>query len=165
MNTNINLIDFVDEYDNIIGRSSLEEIKKEKKIYRLIAVFVFNKKKELFLQIRNSSKSSYPNYYESSVGGHVESGESYEEAAMREMNEELGINEILKFICKKKIYYGDFSRFVSLFSCVTKKQISISKKEISRGNFYKISKIKEMIKKGNLFTPVFLELFKEILNA
>ncbi len=155
----------VDNNDNIIGIFSKDKIKKENLIYRLIVVFVFNTKKELFVQLRSSSKDRYPGYYESSVGGHVEIGETYEEAAKREMSEELGISEELKFICKNKVTYENHTRFVSLFKCVTKKEIKISKEEVESGKFYNLKEIQKMIDNNDLFTPVFLEMFKFIQDG
>ncbi len=158
-------IEVVDVNDNIIGIFPENKIKKCKMIYRLIVVFVFNNKGDLFLQLRSHSKERYPDYYESSVGGHVEIGEGYKEAAKREMMEELGILEELDFICKKKVTYEDHTRFVSLFKCMTSKEINISKDEVDNGRFFKLTEINEMIKNNARFTPVFLEMFKIIYGA
>ena len=64
---------------------------------------MFNKHGDLLLQKRSSLKDQHPGVWDSSVSGHLDSGESYEAAAIRELSEEMGISaefapeEILKF--------------------------------------------------------------------
>jgi 8-oxo-dGTP pyrophosphatase MutT (NUDIX family) len=43
------------------------------------------------MQKRSKTKDMYPGYWVFSVGGHVDSGDTYERAAKRELMEELGI--------------------------------------------------------------------------
>lgn len=60
-----------------------------------------NDKKELLLQKRSATKKSHPNCWDISGAGHIRTGESVTEGAIRELKEELGIkaNESdLKFI-------------------------------------------------------------------
>mgnify|MGYP005640022341 FL=1 len=96
------------------------------------------------------------------MGGHVEVGESYIDAAKREMMEELGILEELDFICKKKIIYENHPRFVSLFKCITSKNMNLSSEELDGGQFCTVQEINKMIRQNITFTPVFLELFKSL---
>lgn len=57
------------------------------------SVFVFNEKGEILLQKRSINILS-PGLLDKSVGGHVDAGETNEEAAIREMSEELGVVDI-----------------------------------------------------------------------
>lgn len=51
------LFDVVDEVDHVVGQATRGEVHKDKKfIHRSISIAVFNKKGELFLQKRTSSK-------------------------------------------------------------------------------------------------------------
>jgi len=52
---------------------------------------VFNKQGDLLLQKRSMSKDIGPGKWDTSVGGHVNPGEDVYSAAVREMDEELGI--------------------------------------------------------------------------
>ena len=55
----------------------------------------------MFLQRRSSEVETYPNTWDQSAGGHVDEGETYEEAAKRELKEELGIDNVgLKKVTK-----------------------------------------------------------------
>ena len=45
----------------------------------------------ILLQRRSMAKDLFPGWWDISVGGHVDAGESYDEAVVRELREELGI--------------------------------------------------------------------------
>jgi len=93
------LIDRVDINDQIIGVTNRVEAHKNGYIHRVSAVFVFNRDNKLLVQLRKKD-----GLFDHSVGGHVNKGESYDDAAARESKEELGIARKLK---KVGIFYGD----------------------------------------------------------
>lgn len=87
------LLDLVDADDNVIGVKSRDEIYAEHlKNFRVINVFLVNSKGEIWIPRRTATKKLYPLCLDMSVGGHVQSGESYDEAFHRETFEELNIN-------------------------------------------------------------------------
>lgn len=49
---------------------------------------------------RSEMHPRFPGYYDVMVGGAVDAGESYEEAAARELSEELGVRVPVRFIFK-----------------------------------------------------------------
>jgi isopentenyldiphosphate isomerase len=86
-------LDLVDEHDNVIGNKKRSEIYAEKlSNYRVINAFVMNSKGELWIPRRTANKKLYPLSLDISVGGHVATGENYEDALRREAYEELNIN-------------------------------------------------------------------------
>ena len=58
---------------------------------QVIHITIFNKKGEMLIQQRQSTKKLYPNLWDLSVGGSVISGETPCDGAERELFEELGI--------------------------------------------------------------------------
>ena len=60
--------------------------------HQTIHVWFINSKNEVLLQCRAESKINYPNMWDISVAGHVSSGESPDQAALREINEEIGVD-------------------------------------------------------------------------
>lgn len=70
-------------------------------VYRLI-----DGKAELLLQKRSDTKDSFPGCYDTSSAGHLDPGENFTTAAIRELNEELGIQvtaKELQYINRKEI--------------------------------------------------------------
>ena len=91
MSVSHELLDVVDENDNIIAVRTRGEIHAECLMHRAVHILVFNSAGELFLQKRSLSKDEQPGKWDSSAAGHVDSGESYDDCARREIAEELGI--------------------------------------------------------------------------
>lgn len=85
------LLDVVDENNNLTGIQENKDIIHEKGLlHREIAVFIQNEKGEFLIQKRSANKKQAPNKW-CLTTGHVELGEEYDEAAIREAKEELGI--------------------------------------------------------------------------
>ena len=85
------IFDVVDASDQVIGTATRAEVHTQKLTHRAVHVFVFNKRGDLLLQKRSLLKDMCPGLWDSSVSGHLDSGESYENAARRELGEEMGI--------------------------------------------------------------------------
>jgi len=85
------IFDVVDENDEVTGTATRAEVHANRLVHRAVHVFVFNKRGDLLLQKRSMLKDLCPGLWDSSVSGHLDSGESYEAAAMRELGEEMGI--------------------------------------------------------------------------
>jgi isopentenyldiphosphate isomerase len=81
----------VDEDDNVIGKVSRKEAHSDPtKIHRVVHVIVLNSRNELVLEKRSQNVDMYKGCW-IDVAGHVQYGESYEEAAKREIKEEIGV--------------------------------------------------------------------------
>lgn len=64
----------------------------EKGLIHLAAqVWILNSQGQLLLQKRSANKRAYPNLWDISAAGHVSSGETSVEGAMKEVREELGL--------------------------------------------------------------------------
>ena len=70
-------------------------------LHRTVHVWFVNSKKEFLLQKRANSEHAYSNCWDISAAGHINSGETSLQAAIRETKEELGINlpdSVFKFL-------------------------------------------------------------------
>lgn len=88
-------LDLVNEKDEVIGKEDRDIIyKKNYRNFRVINIMIFTSDNKIIVPKRSSNRRVFPNCYDCSVGGHVSSGETYEEAAYRELEEELGIENV-----------------------------------------------------------------------
>lgn len=85
------LLEHVDDEDRAIGPIPRGRAHKEGLRHRAVHVVVHNCHGRILLQRRAAGKD-YPGMWDTSVGGHVGAGESYQEAALRECKEEIGIH-------------------------------------------------------------------------
>lgn len=106
MNTFIEdeLLDIVDEHDQVVGQKHRSQVYQEKlPNFRVVNAFLVNDKNEVWIPRRTATKKLFPLCLDTSVGGHVSAGESYDQAFERELHEELNmeIAEIThRFIAK-----------------------------------------------------------------
>lgn len=92
------LFDVVNDADVVVGQASRGDVHAQGLIHRAVHLLVQNKHGDVLLQKRSPWKDRQPSVWDSSAAGHVDSGESYEQAAVRELKEELGIQAELSLI-------------------------------------------------------------------
>ena len=87
------LIDVLNERGDKTGITMPREIiHKDGLWHASVQIWVYSpKRREVLLQKRSLEKKSYPGRFDISAAGHVDAGESVENAALREFHEELGI--------------------------------------------------------------------------
>ena len=86
------IFDIVDVADKVIGRASREEVHRQGFLHRSTHLLVFDDKGRVLLQKRSIEKDTFPGKWDSSVSGHVDSGEHYDECIVREAKEEIGLD-------------------------------------------------------------------------
>lgn len=90
------LLDIVNEHDQVIGQQLRSEIYRHQNVhFRVVNAFIQNDKGQLWIPRRSHTKRIFPLCLDSSMGGHVGAGESYQEAFARELMEELRIDAAL----------------------------------------------------------------------
>jgi len=85
------LLDVVDEAGNPIAAASREEIHKKGLLHREIHIWLFTSNGEIIFQHRSKNKDACPDMLDASVGGHVDPGMDFESTALKELEEETGI--------------------------------------------------------------------------
>ncbi len=87
------ILDLVNENDEIIGSMPRSEVYAQNlHNFRVINCFIKNSEGRLWTPRRQAHKRLFPNALDMSCGGHVSSGETYDEAFAKEMSEELNID-------------------------------------------------------------------------
>lgn len=85
-----NLLNIVNEDDEVIGQEERAVIHRDGRLHREVHVYFITPDGGLILQHRAKDKDMYPDMLDATVGGHVEIGQSYTEAAIAEASEETG---------------------------------------------------------------------------
>lgn len=160
--------DIVNEKDEVIGIISEKDQDKVKpNQLRFINIIIQNDKGEILVPKRTADKRLFPNCYDFSVGGHVNSEETYEQAAYRELEEELGIKNV---ILKKEAYFSPYSSnsntFQTLYTLKYNKEITkTDKNEIDKIFYMTIEKIQKlMIEKPEMFKTDYFMVMKYLFN-
>ena len=82
----------IDEQGNTIGKAPRRECHNGSKLlHPVVHLHIINNDGELYLQKRSTNKDIQPGKWDTAVGGHIDYGETIEEALAREVREELGI--------------------------------------------------------------------------
>jgi len=126
----------VNNQDQVVGKATRREIHKNNLMHRSIHIFVFNSYNQIFLQKRSNTKDENPGFWDTSAAGHVDSGETYDECAKRELWEELGIKESLQYLDKIQACSETYNEHVQVYLCKTNASVVINKKEISEGKYF-----------------------------
>lgn len=148
------VFDVVNEQDEVIGTALRREVHQDASlIHRAIAVLVFQNS-QLYLQKRSVTKDTYPGYWTCSCSGHVDTGETYESAAKRELAEELGlqIDGPLLFLQKHIIRSPNETEYISFFRYETSAKIIANIMEISEGKLLE-------------FDEKFIDVYLRVLNV
>lgn len=154
------IYDLVDEDDNIIGKATRKEVHKNKNlIHRSVLFFIFDKKGRIFVNQRTKNKEFYPEYWSITFGGHVNSGETYEKAVIRECEEEAGIVEKPFFMGTLKIRLPTESENSKVFGFITDKKIKLDSFELKQGKFMSKEELQDKLKKEK-FLPETKDLLK-----
>lgn len=161
--TTTEILDIVDVKGNIISTATRSMCHGDPSlIHRVVHIHVLNTKKQFFLQKRPSFKTVQPSKWDTSVGGHVESGESIEEACIRETKEELNITSI-EFVPVFNYHHSNEleSELVYTFYLFFDRCPDFNTSEIDDGRFWDISEISENMGKG-ILTPNFESEFQKL---
>jgi len=146
----------VNENGETIGKASRQECHSGTKLlHTVVHLHIFNENGDIFLQKRAMTKDIQPGKWDTSVGVHIDYGETVEEALRREVREELGITDFNPVYITTYVFESTVEKeLVNTFRTVYTGSISPDTTELDGGRFWTIKEVQEAIGK-NLFTPNF----------
>ena len=86
------ILNVIDEEGNILQEATRQEIHEKGLLHPEIHVWFYTPAGEIVFQHRAKDKDTFPDLLDATVGGHVEIGDSYEETALKEAEEETGVS-------------------------------------------------------------------------
>jgi len=145
------MLDIVDHRGNIVRVAPRSEVHGDPSLmHRVVHVLVFDPYGRLYLQKRSMSKDVAPGKWDTSVGGHVDAGESLDNAAQREMEEELGITPEIEYLYSY-VHSNDYeTEQVHTFRCTHDGPLTFNKDEIDAVRPWSIEEIRKALGNGAL---------------
>lgn len=170
-------LDIVDEKGNPTGQQVERKTAHAKGIrHRTSHVWLVrekNKKIEILLQKR-SEKKSFPGCYDISSAGHIPAGCGFEESAIRELQEELGVTASEKelhycgqrSIHHEEVFFGEpfvdnqISNVYYIWRDMDEGEIEIQEEELEEVRWMDFSLCLEMVRSGTIKSCIALEELK-----
>ncbi len=162
------IMDIVNENDEIVGSASKKEIYEKRLLHRIVHIFIFNDRNEMALQLQGKNKKFCPLHWNTAAAGHPRSGESHEEAALRELEEEIGIRTDIDLKFKDIYEYKDrqgLKKILITFKGNHNGPFTVNPLEVEKAEFFTMDKIQKMIGNGEKFHPELLFLLRKHFNV
>jgi isopentenyldiphosphate isomerase len=158
------LLDIVNDEDIVTDQKLRSTVHQLGLQHRGAHVFLFTSDGKMLVQKRSADRAASPSALDCSVSEHVKAGESYFDAAMRGMMEEMGVTGVeIKPLVTFRMNYGVNDNEISrLFEgIVDPKKVKFDPVEIEEIEYFSVDEIREMMKAGKV---QFCGWFIEILN-
>lgn len=151
----------VDEEGKVVGAATRGECHDGSKLlHPVVHLHVFNSRGEVYLQKRPEWKDIQPGKWDTSVGGHIDYGETPEQALGREVNEELGITDFVPERVGMYVFESRREReLVYVHRTNYDGPIRPSAEELDGGRFWSMDEIRDAIGQ-EIFTPNFESEFQ-----
>lgn len=151
----------VDEDGRVIGKASRGECHNGSHLlHPVVHLHVFNSRGEVYLQKRPEWKDIQPGKWDTAVGGHIDYGETPEEALRREVREELGIEAFKPEPLGKYVFESQREReLVYVHKTVYDGPVRPSAEELDGGRFWTLQELRQAIGR-QILTPNFESEFQ-----
>ena len=145
------IFDVVNINDTVIGRATRKECNSDPiLIHRAAFVLIFNDTNQILWQKRSLTKDVNPGAWITSASGHVNYGESYEQTAIREVKEELGVDITVEFLGRFLYRYKNESEFSAIFKAHSNEPFDFDPNEISEVKFISLREFFRSESEGKL---------------
>lgn len=138
------LVDIVDEEDRVTGVVTRREMRARRLRHRCTYVLVRDGRGRLYVHRRTQTKDVFPGMYDATVGGVVLHGESYDEGARRELEEELGVPAEPRFLWKLRYDGEDGPAWGAVYEATWKGPVRPQESEIAWGAFLPLEEVRRM---------------------
>lgn len=155
------IFDVVNESDEVTGSETREVVHVNNLRHRAVHILIFNEAGELFLQKRSLWKDKNPELWDSSAAGHVDAGETYQQAVSRELHEELGVSCEAEKIGKLPCAENTGWEFIEVYRGVHDGPFELAPLEIEGGAFFPVEQVRDwMARQPEDFSSVFRQIWK-----
>ena len=161
---NKEIFPIVDELGNVVGSATRGECHDGSKLlHPVVHLHLFDSAGRIYLQQRPLWKDIQPGKWDTAVGGHVDFGETIEEALFREVREELGIIDFEPSFLQRYVFESEREKeLVHVFRATYDGEVKPSD-ELDGGRFWTMDDVRATIG-GGVLTPNFEQEFQRIFG-
>ena len=158
------LLDIVNDEDLVTGQEMRSAVHQLGLQHRGVHVFLFTPDGKMLVQKRSADRTASPSALDCSVSEHVKAGESYIEAVIRGLREEMGVEGIqVKPLVKFRMNYGVNDNEISTLyeGMVHSADVKFDPVEIEAIYYYSMEELWDMVNGSRV---KFCGWFVELLN-
>lgn len=158
------MLELVDHENKVLGIEKRSIVRRDNLLHRGVGILCWNSQGELYVHRRTAIKDVFPSYYDMMVGGALEAGERYETAALREIQEELGVGDTNCRFLLETLYEGPKNRsWIQLFEVHWDGPIIWQEEEICWGRWMPFPEVLEWVRSVEI-VPDGMHVFREYLS-
>lgn len=161
-------LDIVNEHNELIGQALRSTVHQTGALHRGVHIFLFTTEGRLLVQQRSRAQDTFPGALDCSVSEHLRVAESYLDAALRGLKEELGIDPLhLTRLVYFRMDYGPGDKMINeLYQGIIRPQtVTINHDEIEHIRYYTLSDMIKLLEFGEVeFSPWFAQLLRWYLG-
>ena len=162
------IFDVVDDQDEVIGQATRKEVHQRGLKHRATHVLVFNSAGQIFLQKRSLKKDRQAGLWDSSASGHLNAGEGYDACAVRELQEEIGLElkTPLQRLFKLPASLATDWEHVWIYRCEAEGPFSLNPDEIDCGGWFSPDQLTQWIaEKPEEFASALIVIWEKLHRA
>ncbi|MBI87782.1 MAG: NUDIX hydrolase [Euryarchaeota archaeon] len=168
MSEGVEFFDVVDRYDSVIGKATRDEVHKLGLLHRSAHLLVFNSLGQVLLQRRSFEKDTSPGMWCSSVSGHLDSGEEYDECVIREAAEEIGLElyDVPERLFKIRACEETGNEFSLVYRANSEGPFFLDEEEVSEARWFDMGELDDSKLHGHGdFSPAFVKVWSRFVEA
>ncbi|GIF24763.1 isopentenyl-diphosphate delta-isomerase [Actinoplanes tereljensis] len=161
-------VDIVDERNEPIGTAQRGEVLPQGLNFRTVHVIASDQRDEVLLQRLSASRDRHACMWGSSVAGYLHAGETYEAAADRRLQEELGVRATLTFVGVTPMTDEHSTKFIGVFlASIPREKPSIQDPEhVGSLRWLPLGRLLKLIKsEPESFTPTLIHVISFVASA
>lgn len=164
------IFDVVNDRDEVTGQATRKEVHRQRLRHRAVHALAFGGDGRVFLQKRSMLKDTAPGRWDSSCSGHLDSGEAYDAAVVRELGEEIGLTVAAEHgltpLFKLDACADTGWEFVWVYRLRSAGPFVLHPAEIDRGEWFATGEVtRGMAERPREFTRAFKFIWPQVLAA